>query len=169
MISGSNYEILKEIAVRVLSLINPKLPFGTNLFNAIARITVGTAIEAVIFRNTEQGPEIFLAKRKPGGAYAGLWHCPGTFLRPGEAIEIALARLENNEKIGKFIKTEFAGFYNNLDEERGHTVHLIFSCETEVSADIEGHWFLVDDLPTDVIVEHHVRVVIPTAFKKFSV
>lgn len=159
------YDDDKRNAVEALKKIDPKLPYGTELFNEISRLSVGVAIEAVILRITPQGKEVFLTKRKPGEAYEGLWHCPGTFLRPGEVIEDAFLRLEEKEKVGKFLNKKFIDFANNPFEERGHIIQLIFLCELEPLDDRykEDVWFPVNNLPIDKMVENHFNVLIPRA------
>jgi ADP-ribose pyrophosphatase YjhB (NUDIX family) len=160
------YDNDNKNAAKVLKRVNPKLPYGTELFNELARITIGIAIEAVILRNTPKGKEIFLSKRKEEESYGGLWHCPGTFLRTGETTESAFTRLEEKEDIGKILNKKFAGFDNNLHEKRGHVVHLIFACEVETFPNSNGAWFLIDALPVET-VDHHKMVVIPMALSKF--
>jgi len=156
-----NNDDVNKNAVGALRKIDTRLPYGTDLFNEILRVTVGVTVEAVILRITPQDKrEVFLTRRKAGEAYAGLWHCPGTFLRTGEAIEDAFLRLEEKEQVGKFLTKKFIGFANNLHEERGHIVQLIFSCELESVAIGSGTWFLIDNLP-DEMVEDHLKVLIP--------
>ena len=75
---------LKKKTAELLRCINPKEPFGTDLFNAIARLTIGVAAEAVFLRKSEAGTtEVFMTLRGEGETYPGLWHCPGSFFRCG--------------------------------------------------------------------------------------
>lgn len=157
-----NYDEIRKNAVLALKAINPQLPYGTELFNEIARVTVGTAIEAVILRKKFDCTEVFLTKRPDGEAYGGLWHCPGTFLRPGEDEADAFKRLEDKERVGKFTNKRFIGYKNNPFEERGHIIQLIFLCDIEPMVGNVGTWYPVDNLPTN-IVENHREILIPKA------
>lgn len=156
-----NYDDIKKIAVEALKNINPQLPYGRELFDEILRLTIGVALEAVILRNTPHGKEVFLTKRPIGEVFGGLWHCPGTFLRPGEAIEDVFLRLEYKEKVGKFLNKKFVGFENNPYEERGHIIQLIFLCDIKPSVGSKGVWFSVNNLPTEEMVKNHFEVLIP--------
>ncbi len=157
-----NYEEIKRTATRAIKKIDPSLPFGTELFEAILSITVSVLIEVVIIKNTPRGREVFLTQRKAGESYEGQWHCPGTFIRPGEQIDEVFQRLFSSEKLGEFSEIEFIGIDNNIKEERGHLVHLIY--KVKASPLEVGRWFLVSELPEN-IVKHHRDVVIPTATK----
>ena len=157
-----NYDEIRKNAVLALKAINPQLPYGTELFNEIARVTVGTAIEAVILRKKFGCTEVFLTKRPDGEAYGGLWHCPGTFLRPGEDEADAFKRLEDKEKVGKFTNKRFIGYKNTPNEERGHIIQLIFLCDIEPVAGNVGTWYPVDNLPTNIVDNHRV-ILIPKA------
>lgn len=162
MENDEKYEEVKRSAILALKDLNPRLPYGTELFNEIARVTVTTCIEAVILRTKFNSIEVFLAKRPLGEAYGGFWHCPGTFLRVGEDEADAFKRLEEKEKVGKFINKRFISYKNNSHEERGHIIQLIYLCDIEPVVGNAGTWFPVDKLPKN-IVENHRDIIIPKA------
>lgn len=161
-----SYEDDKIEAVRALAKIDPSQPFGTELFNAIARLSISIAVEAIAMRwKMESGKiEVRLMQRpQDAPAYAGMWHCPGTFMRPGESEEDVLRRLEEAEfkspvkLIGRF------GWDNNLHEERGHVLHLLLLVKVD---DLSPKWFRTDRLP-EPMVEHHRQALIPAGAKAF--
>ena len=149
------YEAIKKIAVVALSLIDPLKALGTELFEALARVTVGVPIEAVSLRTTKTGVEVYLTLRGPKEAYANLWHSPGTFLRPKERVLDAFARLEKREGVGEFISHEFVGVINSPQEERGHVVQHVYCCALMSPTENEkAKWFPVDNLPENIVPNH---------------
>lgn len=145
---------------------------GTLLYNAIARVTVSVAIEAVIFRqDPESGEwEVFLTRRRPDEAYPEQWHCPGSVKRPGESDADVLVRLSRQELgAGIVLSSMFAGHFESPKEARGHFVHLVYFCYAtgEIPLDERKRWCLVDVLP-DSTVDHHREQVIPIAFGKLT-
>jgi len=157
----------KKSAVEALTKIDPKKPLGTELFNAISRFSVGVPIEPVVIRkNSDTGElEVLLAWRdETAPAYQNSWHCPGTFLRPGESQEEAINRIGQGEFGCPVQVVERVGWDDNPDEERGHCVHLIFLAEP--IGEPQGKWFPVDNLPPET-VEHHRQVIIPMAVEAF--
>jgi len=161
-----NTEEIKSNAAQALRKLNPKEPFGTELFEEIVRVATQTTFEAVILKKTSQGIEVFMTQRSVDEAYGGQWHCPGTFIRVGETEENVFSRLESKEKVGKFINKVFIDYNNTLMEERGHIIQLIFLCDIEPIADTVGVWFPVDDLPENMVENHRV-ILIPKATKVF--
>ena len=161
------YEDDKKKAVEALAKIDPGKPFDTDLFNAIARISISVAIEAIgIRRNIQTGKlEARLIQRpKNAPAYAGMWHFPGSFIRPGESEEDVLRRLEKGEFKAPVRFASFIGRDNNPHEERGHVIHLLYLVEIGDSS--SEKWFPVDDLP-EPMVEHHRQVLAPAGIKAF--
>ena len=60
-----------------LAKIDPRKPYGTTLFNAIARLTVSPAVETVCLRlnQTTKEVEVYLVQRaRDDTAYPGEWH-----------------------------------------------------------------------------------------------
>lgn len=157
-------EILRKEATEALNKV-PREPYNNiPFYNALARFTISIAIDAVILRKKEGKVEVLLKQRSLGEVYPGQWHCPGTVLRTGEEIASAFARLEKKE-LGALLKDEpvFVSFLNNLKEERGHFIHLIFLAELDVCT--QGEWFSVDKLPEDTIENH--KAIVRIATKKF--
>jgi len=159
------YEDKKMAAVRALAEIDPHKAFGTELYNAIARVSISVAIELVALRDNSGVIEILLMQRGPNEAYANMWHCPGSALRPGENEQDVFTRLSQREFQAPIVVGKFVGYDNNPHEERGHFIHFIFLCTP--SDGCRGTWFPVDKLP-QMIVEHHRSVVIPKAVNVFG-
>lgn len=166
-----NYEDCKREAIEALVKVDPCQPYGTELFNAIARVSVSVAIEAIgIRRNPESDKlEVLLMKRSVNApAYSSMWHLPGSFLRPGESILDVIDRLAEKEFKASIRFVKQVGLKNNPHEARGHVLHILCLIETE---DVSANWFPIDKLP-EPIVEHHRQVLIPAgveAFLAFSV
>jgi ADP-ribose pyrophosphatase YjhB (NUDIX family) len=158
----------KEAVAEVLGCIDPTKPFGTPLFNAVAKLSVTVAYEAVLIRDgASNTPEVYLMRRSmTESAYPGEWHCPGSSFRVGEQptdVEHRLAKTEFG--VGSFANpgTYVSHFF--YQEKRGwycSMVHLVEVVE-ELSGKT-GQWFPVDALPV-VTVDHHVREVIPRALE----
>lgn len=162
------YEDDKKTAVEALAKIDPSKPLGTDLFNAIARVSISVAVEAIgISRNPETGElKVRLMQRSlTDSAYPGMWHFPGSFMRPGESEEDVLKRLEKGEFKAPIRSVSFIGRDNNPHEERGHVVHLLHLVEVEDMS--SEKWFSIDNLP-EPMVEHHRQVLVPVGIKAFE-
>ena len=168
--------------VRLLGLIDPKAPYGTELFNALARLTASVAVETVCMRlkNTagwsttnkdfigSNIPEVYLIQRAINDtAYPGEWHCPGSVIRPGEDIEDVLNRLAQKEFGGKILSAQFIANANHPTEARGHFFSLVYLCSLdESSTGLRGQWFEANNLPEKTVETHRVRI-IPAAYGAF--
>lgn len=161
-------EDAKRAAAFCLNQVGPG-PLGTELFDAIARHSVTTAVEAVCLRRGEGGRvEVLLTQRPPDDtAYPSEWHCPGSVLRPGETYGDVFARLAEREFEGLVASWRLVGEINNPEESRGHFIGRVYVVTAEGEPK-KGRWFPVDDLP-EVIVDQHRKGVIPCAVKAFSV
>lgn len=165
------YEKFKELLAEILGNVDPLLPYGTKLFDALARLTVTTACEAVaIRRRSDDGTlEIFLRRREmDDSAYPGEWHAPGSAMRPGESFADVFARLEL-EFGGKVTSFNMVDCLNVPEEQRGHYVTPIFLVEIEGEGrkdDTHG-WYRFDALP-EPMVGHHVRRIFPVVIKAFE-
>jgi ADP-ribose pyrophosphatase YjhB (NUDIX family) len=160
-----SYEDDKRIAVEALAKIDSEKPFGTELFNAISRLSIGVSIEMVaIRRNLLEGKlEVLLTWRdEETPAYKNTWHCPGTFMRPRESQNDTIKRLEQKEFGCQVEVIKKVGWDDNPNEERGHCIHLIFLVKP--LGESKGTWFPVDKLPSET-VKHHRDVVISMAAK----
>ena len=162
--------------IRLLGEINPKHPYGTEVFNALARLTVSVAIEAVCLRfcvnQISLRPyfmydvDVYLTLRAPHEEYAGQWHCPGSFKRPGEQDNDVLYRLMQEEFSLNFLSQKFVGKFDNPSEKRGHIISLIYLCEMEEKGAGKGKWFPVNKLPENTVLHHQNRI-IPVAVGYF--
>lgn len=162
-----HYETDKKRAVKALKLIDSNKPFGTELFNAIARVSVSIGVEAVCLRvnmDTTETEVLLIQRSLDDSAYPGEWHCPGSVMRPGEKFSDVFERLAKREFLGKLIPQKFVGNFNNATEARGHFLSVIYLCSTDGAG---GTWYPLDTLP-EKTVDHHRRYVIPMAARIFS-
>lgn len=160
-------QIFKEIAIQALAQINPSKPMGTAFFDAMARKTITVAIETVALYKGPHGIEVYMTYRDPKEVYGGLWHSPGSALRPGEDPEDLFRRLEQGEFECPIVSKRFIGNLNCPGGLRGHfftPVYLVVIRESEKSS---GKWFSVDNLPHDT-VDHHAERLIPFAVEAFE-
>jgi len=164
---GATYEATKYDAVQALKLIDPQKPFGTELFNAIAKVSISIGVEAVCLRVNENTKkiEVLLTQRSSSdSAYPGEWHCPRSVLRPGEEFSDVFRRLAKKESLDGLNPERFVENFNHPKEARGHFLSVIYLCTADGTA---GTWFAVDTLPENT-VDHHRDHVIPIAVKAFQ-
>lgn len=155
--------------IDALKIVDPTQPYGTELFDALARLTISVAVEAVCLRlnPTTQKIEVYLVQRSPNDtAYPNEWHCPGTVMRPTEEIEDTFRRLSRKEFGAGFLKKQFIANANHPTEVRGHFFSLVYICVLEEKGSLRGRWFPVSELP-EKTVEHHIRRIIPAAVGAF--
>lgn len=163
-------EMEKSDLVRGLREIDPSKPYGTELFDALARLTVSVAVEAVCLRWNPGTTkiEVYMIQRAPDDtAYPGQWHCPGSVMRPGEEFKDALNRLEKKELGGNIASAQFVCLVNHPTEARGHFLSLVYSCILKDARTLRGKWFPVDQLPEKTVDCHRVRI-IPAAAGAFA-
>ncbi len=151
--------------IKLLQRIDPHKPLGTELYDAIAKVSLSIAIEALTLRRGKNGIEIFLTKRSEKEAYPGMWHSPGTIRRPGEELDDAFLRLETREFKNKLNSKKFVKFSDCPNEERGHFFLLLYLCC--IDNDNSDNWFPFDNLP-EPMVDHHKDYLIPEAVKAFK-
>lgn len=163
-----------------LGKIDPFQPYGTALFDALARLTISVAVEAVCLRLQRYLPEIsseslselqvYLVQRaQDDTAYPGEWHCPGSVMRPGEDFEDVLARLEKREFGANVLLHRFVANINPSHAEpevRGTFLSVVYLCTLEEKECLRGKWFPVDHLPEKTVKGHRERV-IPCALGAF--
>lgn len=156
--------------VKGLREVDPLKPYGTELFDAIARLTVSVAVEAVCLRLNPRTKkiEVYMIQRsKQETAYPGEWHCPGTVIRPKEELSSTFERLSRKEFGAKFLETRFVSNINHPTEARGHFFSVVYLCVLgEASAVLRGRWFPVDALPRKTVACHRKRI-IPAAVGSF--
>lgn len=156
----------KEFMAGLLGYIDPTQPYGTALFDALARLSWSIAFEAVTLRqNAATGEvEVYLRQREANDtAYPSQWHCPGTVIRPGERPQHQANRLEKEFGCPINYYTRIAGLYTS--EERGSFLSEIYSVELggDPRIDDRHRWFPVTDLP-EVTVDFHRNHIIPTVY-----
>ncbi len=156
-------------AIEALKAVDPTQPYDNKFFNALARLTVSVAIEAVCLRlnRSSEALEVFMTQRGPNEAYAGQWHCPGSVLRSEEDIEDVFKRLESKEFGATILSHKFVVNINNPKEERGHFFSVVYLCDIEDSSLTGGEWFPVNQLPKNT-AWHHAQIMIPAVAKEFS-
>lgn len=155
--------------VEVLKIVDATKPYGIELFNALARVTVSVAIEAVCLRYNSgtKKVEVYMTQRSPDDtAYPNEWHSPGSIFRPGEEIDDVFSRLEKREFGGRLLSKRFVANVNYPTEARGHIFSIVYLCTLEDKPELKGKWFPVSELP-EKTVEHHIRRVIPAAVGAF--
>lgn len=163
--------LIKKILVWLLGLVNPRQPYGTALFNALARLMPIDGLEAVCLRRAlNDDIEVYLVQRALDDKdYPGQpWHCPGSILRTGETFENVFTRLEVMEFGCRLLTKRQVVALNNPEEPRGHAVSLVHLCTMEDGMVGHGRWFPVDALPEPTIPWHRDQV-IPTALAAFMV
>lgn len=165
--------------IEALGKIDPKQPYGTELFDALARLTVSVALEAVCLRARStwieldgylRWVEVYLVQRSQDDtAYPGEWHCPGSVMRPGESFEDIVARLEKREFDAGLKSWRFVANLNPSKfepEARGTFLSVVYLCELEEKEALCGKWFPVNNLPANTVHGHRDRI-IPCALGAF--
>lgn len=144
-------------------------PLGSRLFEAIARLSVNVAFEAVCLRRNKKTKaiEVFMIKRGPHESFPDQWHVPGAVFRPGEKPKDVAHRLSVKE-FGADIISDFkchGTFF--VPEERGWFLSLVYLVRCKKDFVNEGVWWDVKKLPKNT-VQHHLKSVIPSAVKAFG-
>ena len=143
-----------------------KKPLGSRLFEAIARLSVNVAFEAVCLRRNQNAVEVFMIKRGPHESFAGQWHVPGAVFRPGEQPKDVARRLGLKE-FGSAITSNYkchGTFF--VPEPRGWFLSLVYLVKSKKTPTHEGRWWNVKKLPKKVLA-HHSKYVIPAAVFAF--
>lgn len=150
-----------------LALIDPRQPYGTELFDALIRLGVTPSIEAVCLRlNSERQIEVYLTRRaEDDTAYPGMYHCPGTVRRPHETIGMGFERLSKKEFGVPLLSYRFVGEVDHPDEARAHLVSQVYLCIPQDGPG-KGQWFPVVGLPQPMVETHEKRI-IPAALGVF--
>lgn len=139
--------MFKNFLSKFLARVNPNKPYGAELFNALARLTLTVACEAVYTRKNPQGEtEVYLTVREENEVYAGALHCPGSVMRPGENFNDVFNRLGIKEFGASISSFKLKGVIMNTKEKRGHFVQLVFSVELEGEPS-GGAWYNLKNLP----------------------
>lgn len=155
--------------VKALKDVDIAQPYGTELFDALARLTVSVAIEAVCLRYNSaiKKVEVYLIQRSQNDtAYPGEWHCPGSVMRPKEIVDDVFTRLSKKEFGTDIPSKQFVCNVNHPTEARGHFLSIVYLCFLEEKLDLRGKWFLLDKLPEKTVESHRLRI-IPAAVGAF--
>lgn len=152
--------------IAALREIDPSKPYGTELFDALARVTISVGTEAVALRRNKEGEiEVFMTQRSSKDtAYPSEWHCPGSVMRPGEKIKNNFDRVSEKELGGKIYPLQFVCIVNNTSEARGHFISIVYLCTIEDGS--RGQWFPISRLPDKTVIHHRLSV-IPAAVGAF--
>lgn len=144
-------------------------PYGAALFDALARLTVTEAVEAVLMRRRGDGQlEVYMTQRAPDDtAYPNEWHAPGSIFRSGEDDADVMRRLEECELKCRIKSWKQISHFRHM-EARGWFSAFAFLLEVEGEPKNErGAWHVVDNLPPNT-VRHHVDRIIPLAVAAYS-
>ncbi len=144
-------------------------PLGSRLFEAIARLSVSVAFEAVCLRRNSKtkAVEVFMLQRKPHESFPGQWHVPGAVFRPGEQPHNVVSRLAQRE-FGVQIISDFkchGTFF--VPEPRGWFLSLVYLVKSKKTPTHNGRWWNVKKLPKSLL-PHHYKYIIPVAVKAFQ-
>ena len=145
-------------------------PLGSRLFEAIARLSVNVAFEAVCLRHNKKtkAVEVFLLKRGPQESFPGQWHVPGSVFRPGEQPKDVIRRLNLPREFATPITSDFKCHGTVfIPDARGWFLSLVYLVKCKKTPNPQGRWFNVKSLPKSVI-PHHRKEVIPVAVKAFK-
>ncbi len=155
--------IFKEMIAEQLQRIEPGA-YGTPLYNALARLGLNVAMEAMAFRlNGVTGKiEVYMRHRTSAEAYAFQWHAPGSVMRVGENWRSVATRLGGEFGTNIVSYDEIGELFTK--EERGPFLSKIFlvRLKDDPREDARHRWYPVDDLP-QVTVDHHEEYIIPLA------
>lgn len=144
-------------------------PLGSRLFEAIARLSVNVAFEAVCLRKNKKTKaiEVFLLKRGSHDSFPGQWHVPGSVFRPGEKPKDVIRRLSGPREFAVPVSSDFKCHGTIfIPDARGWFLSLVYLVKCRKNPNREGRWFDVKSLSKNVIV-HHRKDVIPAAVKAF--
>lgn len=163
------YSIYRAFVAFLLGWINPRRPLGTQLFDAVARVSVTVAVETVAIRRRHGHLEVFLRRRSLNDtAYPGEWHSPGRVMRPGESVDDVFYGVRG-EYHARFTRAQFVGNLNHQEEVRGHFFSPVYLVDIEGLGrrDKTHGWFRVDKLPQPM-VRHHEKNLFPMAIAAFE-
>lgn len=166
----SNPDLFKHAVANVLNGVDPSKPYGTVLFDAIARLSVSVAIEAFALRRGEDGIlRVFLRRRAMDDtAYPGEWHAPGSIMRSRETVQDVLDRLRG-EFGDAVVEHTFVTNCNWSTEKRGHVLSIIYIVELAGDGRLDDThgWFDVNALPAPMVDSHRDNM-LPMAIEAFE-
>lgn len=158
--------LVKSVAGWLRGAVDPLEPLGSSLINALSRLPINLAADAVCLRkNPDSGAlEVLLTQRGATEPYPGAWGCPGGVLSPGEEPEHILHQLEIGELGVRMSDFTFIGDYFSA-ATRGwmlSRIHLAKLAETPAT----GTWWPVERLPDNMVPKHREQI-IPMAVRAF--
>lgn len=151
---------LKHLAAGCLLRIeHPEKGIGTELFEAIIKVTPQPCVECIVVDNVINPSKIFLIWRDDEH-YHG-WHFPGAFMRYGnnfeETIEAIIVARELSGKVGSIRRT---GINYSIVDSRGHAVaagvYLVQLSEEPEESETRK-WFPIGSIPNDLL-KHHMEM-----------
>lgn len=158
--------LVKSVAGWLRGSVDPREPLGSTLINALSRLPINLAADAVCLRrNPDSGAlEVLLTQRGATEPYPGAWCCPGGALSPGEEPRHILHQLEIGELGVRMSDFTFVGDYFSA-AARGwmlSRIHLAKLAETPAA----GTWWPVERLPDNMVPKHREQI-IPMAVRAF--
>ncbi|MFA6949655.1 MAG: NUDIX hydrolase [Lentimicrobiaceae bacterium] len=112
-------------------------------------------VDALVFRNTGQGPQILLIKRG-NPPFQGMWAIPGGFVEMDETLETAAQRELQEETGISGVSLKQYGAYGAINRDPRHrTISVAYAglltdphAHAEASDDAaDCEWFYLDRLP----------------------
>ncbi|MCE9642724.1 MAG: hypothetical protein K8Q97_00205 [Candidatus Andersenbacteria bacterium] len=137
------------------------------VFEASLPLFPQLVIEFLVFRSTpsERKIEILLVERPSNVAYPNQWHCPGTFVRPGDAMDRAFERARIG-KLGGAIITQIEFLTNQLyvDPNRNDATILRMVYTVQIAEEDnppKGKFFEIypnNNLPAELVWEQPMLI-----------
>lgn len=126
----------------------PHIGVSQEIFNALVKIVPYVACELAISNSNGE----FLLTWREDEYWKG-WHFPGGLLRFRESFDERIQNVAREELGIHVANIKFMQVFNFLDDTRGHTVQLLFLCDTPDQPK-NGEWF--KDAPADILAHHRV-------------
>lgn len=166
-VMSTELEELRSQAAEALNKVPcPDGRLGTELFNAVARVSHGNYMEGYAFRRQQDGKlKVFLRQRESDETYAGLYHAPGKVRMPGEKWANVQRRLAVEYGPNAFIRRrKRVGDVTLDDPKRGGGTSSVFLVEIEM--EVEEGWCDVEKLPP--MIDFHRDIFLPLALAAFK-
>ncbi len=148
-------------------LIHSDNSLDKRLFEAIAKLGISVALEAVLLRTKGGNTEVFMTKRGKYESFPGQWHCPGSVFRPGEFPRNVVDRLADKEFKAKITLESDCVTDLFIKEMRGWFLSRVYLVSVVGKPTSKGKWFSVTKLPKNTVA-HHQNFVIPKAVKQYK-
>jgi hypothetical protein len=140
--------MIQSLVAFLLRFIKPGY-YKQSLFEQMCRLNTLLSVEVVC--STEK--KVLLIERKDK-FFGNVWHIPGTMVRGDENIELALARLRQDEfPNGKYSFNKAINHVYFQTTPRGNIFHLVFVMKTK-SKKIMNRMKDKDNLPENTLEYH---------------